>query len=360
MLETIRAFAAERLAEATDGHATRWRHAERMLALAASAHLTEEGDEPPQLAVVLAERDDMRSALDWAADAHLELAFELAVALENFWVAHAPHEGRRRLASLLGEDDSHVTSMLRARATRVHGSASDMCGERELAERCYQESLAVCRTLGDERAVASLLHRLAMVALWRGDLDRTHELVQESQDASRGRFPLVDVPNYSVLGMLLAQTGDVERGTELVRRSADEAGRIGWEWWRAGQLSNLAFLALDRHDLDQAERDGREGLRIVRRQENRHWALWLMGALARAALARGEIERAGLVWGAIQAETLRVPYGTWLAQQSERAGELLGESAPEFLAAVEQGRQLDLWDAAAIALGEEDDPQTVP
>ena len=134
----------------------------------------------------------------------------------------------------------------------------------------------------------------------------------------------------------------------------------GWEWWLAGQLSNLAFLALDRDDLAEAERDGREGLRIVRDQENRQWALWLMSALARAALARGETGRAGIVWGAVRAETERVPSGSWQARQAEQASDLLAATGSRFLAAVEQGRQLDLWDAAAIALGEDEAAQTVP
>ena len=40
--------------------------------------------------------------------------------------------------------------------------------------------------------------------------------------------------------------------------------------------------------------------------------------------------------------------------------ELLGEAALEFAAAVERGRELDLWDAVAVALGEDEPPQTVP
>jgi hypothetical protein len=360
MLETVRAFAGERLAQSAEGDEARRRHAEHMLAIARSANLTEEDDVPFQLEIVLAERDDVRAALDWSTEADRELALELAIVLENFWVAHAPHEGQRRLQRLLDETP-RVPERLRARATRVYGSASDMSGDRELSERCYEESLRIFRALRDERNVASLLHRLAMCALWRGDPERARELAEESRDVSDGRFPLVDLPNDSILGQVLVQSGDVAGGTALVRQSADGAGHLGWDWWRAGQLSNLAFLALDRNDLEEAERDGRDGLRIVREQENRQWALWLMGALARAALARGETERAGLVWGAVQAEIERVPYGSWQARQGEQAPDLLAESGPGFLESVERGRELDLWHAAAIALGEEDGGgQTVP
>jgi predicted ATPase len=359
MLETIRAFAGERLLASGELEAVRRSHTERMLEIARSARLTEEEDTPFELERVLAERDDIRSALDWAGEADVELALELAVSLENFWVAHAPHEGQRRLGTLLDRAGA-LPKKLRARAIRVYGSSSDMAGDRDLSERCYRESLELSRALGDERAVASLLHRLAMCALWQGDFDRARELAQDSSDVSQGRFTMVDLPNYSVLGQVLVETGEVEAGTELVRRSADGARDAGWRWWLAGQLSNLAFLALDRDDLDEAARDGREGLRIVQEQENRQWALWLMAALARVKLALGERQAAGQIWGAVEAETERVPSGSWQARRIEMAADLIAEAAPEFVAAVDEGRALDLWDAAAIALGEEDDPQTVP
>ena len=352
LLETIRQFASDQLTDSGTAEDVRRRHTNRMLQIARAAHLTEEGDERPQLPSVLAERDDLRAALDWAAGADRELALELAVALENFWVAHAPHEGRARLADLLGRQGEPPPA-LRARALRVYAGASDMAGHRDSAEAILEESLELWRTLGDERAIASLLHRLAMSALWRGDLERAGALAQESLDVAGGRFPYVEIPNYSVLGQILVRNGDVEAGTELVRKSADLGLEVGWDWWRSGQLSNLAFLALDRGDLEEAERDAAEGLRLVRQQENRQWALWLMAALARVALAGGESDRAGLLWGAVQAESDRVPEGGWQARRAEHAADLLGATDPTFLAAVEQGRDLDLWDAAAIALGEE-------
>ena len=48
----------------------------------------------------------------------------------------------------------------------------------------------------------------------------------------------------------------------------------------------------------------------------------------------------------------------WVDERARRAGSLLGEIRPEFVAAFERGRELDLWDAAATVLGE--DGQTVP
>jgi hypothetical protein len=160
----------------------------------------------------------------------------------------------------------------------------------------------------------------------------------------------VEIPNYAVLGQVLVADGEVERGTEVVRRGAELARELGWDWWLAGQLGNLMFLALDRGDLAEAGRDGREALRLEWQQENRHWALYALTGLARVALARGEQEQAGLLWGAVEAESERARYGSWDAARADVAGGLMRERSAAFAAGVEQGRALDLWDAAAIAL----------
>jgi ATP/maltotriose-dependent transcriptional regulator MalT len=225
-----------------------------------------------------------------------------------------------------------------------------MAGARERGERLNEEGLALARTLADERAIASLTHRLAMSALVRGDRERARVLADESHALAAGRFPFVDIPNYSVLGQVLVADGEVERGTELVRRGAELARELGWDWWLAGQLGNLMFLALDRGDLAEADRDGREALRLEWQQENRHWALYALTGLARVALARGAPERAGLLWGAVEAEGARARYGSWEAARAGVAGELTRERSAAFAAGVEQGRALDVWDAAAIAL----------
>jgi predicted ATPase/class 3 adenylate cyclase len=358
MLETIREFAAERLARSPDADTTRRRHAERMLAIARSAHLTEEDDEPFQLPVVLAERDDMRAALDWASDNDLELALELLVALENFWNSHAPEEVLSRLEKLLPRADD-IPRALRAGALRLRGGALHVLSDFESCDPAYEESLALYRELGDERGVASLLQRLGNSAFQRRELERARRRLEESQELARGRFPFIEVPNDTVLARVQVLAGDVAGGTELLRRSAEMAAAVRMDWWRAGQLCHLALLALDRGDLDEAERDGHEALRIVRQDESRPDTYLPLTALARVALAREEPRRAGRLWGAVEAEDERAPSASWQHWRAERAGPLLHAGDPEFVAGVDEGRQLDVWDAVAIALGEKE-PQALP
>jgi predicted ATPase/class 3 adenylate cyclase len=356
MLETIREFAAERLLESPETDLTRRRHAERMLELARSAHLTEEDDEPFELEIVLAEREEMRAALDWASESDLELALELLVALENFWNTQAPDEAVQRLDRLLPAADA-IPPLLRARALRVRGGALHISGHVDACDPSYDESLAVYRALAHERGIASITHRLAGSALERGEIESARALARESLESSRERFPFIDTPNVALLGYLQLSTGDVEGGTELIRRSERMAAELRWDWWRAAQLDELASLALARGDADEALRDGAEALRLIRQDEDRNRSLWPLTILARAALGQGERRRAGVLWGAVEAESQRAPSRAWERSRAERGGLLLDEVDAEFLAGVKDGRQLDVWDAVAVALGED---QTVP
>jgi len=182
------------------------------------------------------------------------------------------------------------------------------------------------------------------------------ELTLHSLELSRGKgWALTEMGNYWLLGQLALAEGDVERATELTLRSAEAAKADGRAWWESGQRHELLMLALRRQELDEAERQGLLALRMEREQENRVWALYTLAGLAQVALARGNLEEAGVLWGAVEAEGQRLP--RWPDERALRAGALLEERREQFLAAQRTGGELDLWDAAAHALGE-DAPST--
>ncbi len=348
MLETIREFALERLGESGEVQELRRRHAMRMLELARAAHLGA-GDEPPDLSVGLGERDDLRAALDWAEERDVELGLELAVELQTLWDSSAPEEGMRRLERLL-EAAGTIPSELRARALRVYGGTSDLAGHDAQAQRLMKQSLRLSRELGDDRGVAMAEHMLAVAAWRRQDWDGVRELTEHSLALARNKFPFLETANYWLLGQIALAEDDLERAVELTRRSADTAQTAGWAWWESGQRHELLMLALRRGDLDEAEREDLAALRMEREQENRLWGLYTLAGLGQSALARGDLERAGLLWGAAESEAEGLP--RWPEERTQRAGALLDESREEFVAGRDRGRGLDLWEAAAVALGE--------
>jgi hypothetical protein len=75
-----------------------------------------------------------------------------------------------------------------------------------------------------------------------------------------------------------------------------------------------------------------------------------MATLAGFATATGQLERAGCLWGALEAEVERAPVGYWEADRDELARRVVRDD-PTFERGREEGRRLSLDQAVAYALG---------
>jgi hypothetical protein len=322
--------------------------------MARAAHLSEDDDEPFEFDTALAERDDLRAALDWAADSDVLVGLELASALEAFWGPHAPGEGVRRIGDLLARD-VEVPPRLRARALRNLAGAAHQERDFNFAESRYEESLAIFTELGDARGAASARTRLAFCAASRGNASLARSLLEASERDARGRFPLVEGQNAILLTHLALAEDRLEDAEAALARGSELVVGLSWGWWEAIIRTLRLAIALRRGDLDQAEREGRAALAINLEEEHAvPTEMNTIAGLAQVALERDDLERAGALWGLVveQGEHL-------LGMHAIRwRDELRKETRPAFLAAFERGRKLELTDAAAIALGE--DVQTVP
>ena len=356
MLETIRAFAAERLATSGEADDIRRRHAERMVEIARSANLTEENDEPVEFDKALAERDDFRAALDWASSNDPELGLRLAAPLEIFFAVHAPSEGVQRFQDLLGRTAT-IPARLRANALRSLGGSAQQLAAFEIADAAYEESLRLFTELDDERGMAALWLRLAARAYEQGDLELARRLVEDSERVARDRFRTIEAQTSLLRGRFAREDGDLLDAAAHFERSRELAASIHWGWWQAIALTLLADVKRRLGELSLADRYGRDALALFLAQESRGWCVNALGTVGQVALARGEVGHAGLLWGAMSAEGERSP--SWHIRSDSWAGALPGEDRPEFAVAAARGRELDLWDVVAIAI-EEESSQTVP
>src|SRR5439155_16339722 len=122
LLETIRAYAAERL-PAADRADLRRRHAEHFLAIAGDSKLLDGPGQAEVLDRLAAERANFRAAFDWAAEEGGDpaLGLKLAIALQLFWhVRGGLAEGRRAFERLLRRPGT--PPLLRGRALSSLGT----------------------------------------------------------------------------------------------------------------------------------------------------------------------------------------------------------------------------------------------
>jgi predicted ATPase len=346
MLETIREFALERL-EAADGtDLLRRRHAEHFLALAETANLSAESEGPDRPEIVRAEQDNFRAAIDWAIDHDLELAFRLAVGLEQFWVMTDPFEGVRRLGAML-ERGSDVSPVLRGRAMRAYGESAWIAGDYEVGNRCQEESLSLLEEAGDELGVAIALHRLAVGALATNDLGRARKLLDECLE----RRPTSKVVADAVekLGWLEHSEGNKERALELWEDAAARCREVGFTWMEAHAVLNVGEVADELGRTELARQRVREALELSRQCDDRQLILYALALVARLAASGGQDERAGRLWGAIEAEESRGPLGQWNVQRDKQASAIVN-SSPDFERGRGAGRSLLLDEAVEYAL----------
>jgi predicted ATPase/class 3 adenylate cyclase len=356
MFDTIREYGLERLDESPEVDEVRRRHAEFFLAVAADANLNAGlmRRSPQRLDIANLEQDNVRGALTWTiSSGEIELGLRLAAALEQFWVTHDPREGMRWFEALLEHSETqNVAKDVRGHALRSYGSSAHIAGHPERAEEVWEQSLSLFEQLADEHGRAVLLHRLGISAMIRGDLGLARGRVAESHEIhERTGDVWGQAQTIGTLGAITRDEGDDERAFQLIEQSAALALESGVQWWQGGMLAELAALSLKADRVEAGELDARESLRIADELRDRSGRVFGVGLLARVAAERGEHERAGRLWGAIEDEDAHAPLGGWGRHREACAERIREASGPEFERGRAEGRDLSLDDAVALALG---------
>jgi predicted ATPase len=352
LLETVREYARELLEESGERAEVQERHARYLLGLAQSANLTIEAEGPMKHELVIAERDNIRAALDWAhSSGKTELGLELAVALENYWVTSgSPEEGRRRLVALLGSA-APVSPEVHAHAVRALGNVNVILGRLEEGRNDFEASLDEYRLLGDERGVAVVLHRLATQELRRGDLERARALAEESLHLSRELgFVKSEAVALGQLATVEVAAGADDRALALLVRSAERCAATGFLWYQARMLMTIARLLLRRDQVDEARERLREAVALLRRMDDVPGSIHALALFVQIAVRNGDYAAAGRVVGAIEAEEMRGRHGQWEQIRSGLEDDLRTAAGPSFHGGREIGRRLTFAQAIEDAL----------
>jgi predicted ATPase/DNA-binding SARP family transcriptional activator len=198
-----------------------------------------------------------------------------------------------------------------ASALQVLGSVSREQGRYARAMELHAESLAIAEAAGDRRGVASAHGYLAFASWLQRDFSRAAEEASTALAASR-ELGDVEGTAWSLisLGTVARYQGEVERAAVLLAESRALSEGIGFREgvaWSAEQLGLLAAV-----DGDPA------AISLLRRSLDLHSELrdrWRMSSvledLAAIALALGKARQAGRLLGA--AEAIREAIGTVIA-----------------------------------------------
>jgi predicted ATPase len=346
MLETIREFAAERFDRSEGAEEIRRRHAEFFIELAEATETDHLGPQQvPLRARFRAEWDNVRAALGWAvASGETELGLRLAGALTMVWLdQNLAVEGAHWLRTLFedaGEVDDAVLSKALMTGAMVAGVRSDFAQAAEWGE----EALARYRAVGSERGIAWSLTTLALVPMELGDPAAAAAMLEEAERLHRKAGHSGGLRRVLHLrGQQAEAVGDIPGGRGLLREAAELSLEEEDTFSAASSFHSLGDLELEAGDVDAAEAAYRTALQIAWDTGADRLVCYGLAGLAAVAAARGEVERAALLWGFVEGYERRLQFSL------RRRG--LYEERLAALTGTEAGGRLDLDAAVEIALG---------
>ncbi|HEY6310205.1 MAG TPA: LuxR C-terminal-related transcriptional regulator [Streptosporangiaceae bacterium] len=364
MLETIREYAAERLAAMPETELARRAHAAAFLALVEADGRPHAGLAKKEwLERVETEHNNIRAALTWYRRHDRPAALRLAASMSAFWSLRGHHtEGRQRLAELL----SLVPDQSVVRVSALNGAAWLAIDQGDYAQAADMlgESIGLSHTLGDtvgEGIATVYLGRCKMSGMRiveaAPEVERAVALMNEAGDRPAIAFTMF----YS--GVVALLTGRLEAACDLFARCAAMAAELGLAPLSARARQLLGFPLLDLGELSAARAAMANSLPEVMDVGDR-WLIQIgLSGFAGLAAKTGRPRLALRVAGAADAYrdvnefSLPEPIGEivdrWLAPARARAGRAAGRLLAE-------GRRLSPEEAVALVLGNEPDDAPPP
>ena len=356
MLETIREFAREQLPPA-ELEPLAHRHANHILELGEAADACRGAAREAALQRLRPEVDNLRAAIAWALES------DAALALRLVWVASLfplpTNELRVWLerALALSEED---TTLSRARALHAAAYSAGTAQEFERSRELWQRALSLYRQLQNEAGAARALAGLASAASRAGETDTARSLYAQSLELYRAHGDQDGewiVTND--LGELERSAGNYGRARELLESAVSVATASADLEAVAMSRHGLGDLALAQGQMARASEHYRTAISIsAPLAGGRRNLCWSLAGLACTAGGRGDVERAGILWGGAETleEELDLPLPAHVRRRYRRPLEELDRDALE--AAIRHGRALPLGDVIALALEQPHAPST--
>jgi predicted ATPase/DNA-binding CsgD family transcriptional regulator len=300
MLETIREYALERLAESGEADAVRRRHVAHYLSLAEAAEPQLTGaDQPALFACLEREHDNACAAIRWCGErGYAEPAFRLGLALWWFWAVHGHlSEGRQLLVGLLDRfrprDASARHGALRGRVLQAAGYLAEFQNDTRSSRAHHEEALRVFRGLDDGPGIESAVHALGQIATLEGEFQQARELGEEALRLAREQNnPFCISGALSSLAHLAHRRGDVAAARSLVEEAIEVKRRVATPHDIAFHAINLSALLEEQGEYAAARELHEQSLAGCREAGDLRTTGFVLAKLAGVMILQGEHEAA--------------------------------------------------------------------
>ncbi|HEX6453535.1 MAG TPA: LuxR C-terminal-related transcriptional regulator [Trebonia sp.] len=361
MLDTMREFGAEQLAERADADELRARHLDHYLDLVVRAAAATVGPgQADWMQRLQEEAHNLRDALGWSLRTPGQEAagLRMTVGLRTFWLMAGKfsngrtwHEKARQVC--------HGTS---DHAWAVYGAAilAVQQGDLPTAGPLLDQAAGLAADLGDEDLAAHVCDARGIAAFYIGDLETAyarHEAAIAWYE-KHGFSEAFALSSYGRLASVCLLLFDIDRAIELCEEWLRRCERTGEQWGRGSALWVRGAGRWLAQDLDGAVADALACLEIKEALGDLHTITMSFDLLAVCYTGLGDYERAAVLYGAGDKywKLLGAPiqmgpgYSNIRRSAGDTAREQLGEEA--YGTAYARGTGLRLAEVMAVARGE--------
>jgi len=365
MLEPIRQYALEKLAEGGEEEQVRARHADYYAEMVLCARTAlRRAEQAAWLDRLDREHDNLREALrHLVRSGELERVALVGWSIWPFWALRGhTGEGRGWVERALAQGDAAgaLPPVARARALYADAVLSFARGEVDRTVAALEEGIVAARAADDPEALATALALRGLAALSLGDPDGADAPLRQSLSLFRGLDYGWGVSN-ALLGLAQAAMarGDHARAAGMLAE-AEALSRAAGDWFTlSANLSVQALAARLRGEEEQSAARLRECIGLAAGLRDAWTIVLAISGLAGVAAGQGYPERAARLFGAAEAlgekMGVEVSWSAWRTLNERglaAARELIDAEA--FDAAWAEGRALTLEEVVAEALAEGD------
>jgi predicted ATPase/DNA-binding SARP family transcriptional activator len=344
LLETVRQYGAERLAEAGDTGAAQRLHRDFFLSLADGWRGVGRGFwEPAWVRRVIADRENFHAAVDWSlAQRDYEEAVGFGAALWRWWdydemAGAARHRLERALA---GSGSAPTWARVQAMLALARSLFAARDADPERARALIQEALPVALASDDTDALADVRFALAQLAYGGDEPEEGHRQLELAL-AAWAHSPGLTAWCLNELGWAAMAAGDVGKARSHFERALALEQQGGPdELLRLHLLAALAPIAALGGEPDRAERLAAEAIGIARNVPLPQILVVALTRAAEAAVVSDRRRRAMVLVGELLALLRDVGARRWVAHALETTALVLEtddriESAARFLRAAD-------------------------
>ena len=296
LLETIRMYARQRLAELDDPARVRDRHVAFYVGLVRTADVGLIGADPETwTARLTADLDDLRAAMDWTvASGDPRALVDMTEPIMRFWFDHglsAEMWGRLRAAgdAPAARDDDRLRGLGTAALLAVSsgGLAHAHASANQVIDAARADDASAPLALGSSiRALSGAMSGLADGERVLADVEVAVEHAEQCGEAATHAHVLI------LSGVALVRTHTIEDGTHLLERAIEvcEAGQVTYHLLAAHTC--LGVWPVFTGSLGSTRQHARRGLELSRRVGRTGWKALGLTGLAAADVLQGRYRTA--------------------------------------------------------------------